>query len=136
VSLGFVVMAAGARLVQEGHRAGMQFLTVTYLLQTWGELCLSPVGMSAVSQLVPRRFIGQSLGLWFVSIALGELLAGAIAGQRGSQSLAALPAGFLDLFWLGIVTAVLVMLLLPLLRRWAALPPRQVSLAAAPPSGT
>jgi POT family proton-dependent oligopeptide transporter len=98
----------------------MGFLTVTYLLQTAGELCLSPVGMSALSQLVPRRLVGQSLGLWFVSIALGELLAGAIAGWLGSSTPAALPTGFLDLFWLTAAGAVVLALLLPLLRRCAA----------------
>jgi len=121
VGLGFLVMAVGAERVQGGHRAGMGFLTLTYLLQTWGELCLSPVGMSAVSQLVPRRFVGQSLGLWFVSIALAELLAGAIAGALGSNSLAALPGGFMDLFWLSVAGAVLLALLLPWLRRLSGL---------------
>jgi len=118
VALGFLVMAAAARLAAGGHLASMGFLTLTYWLQTAGELCLSPVGMSAVSQLVPRRFVGQSLGLWFMSLALGELLAGAIAGRLGSSSLTALPTGFLDLFWLTAAGAVMLALLTPLLRRW------------------
>jgi POT family proton-dependent oligopeptide transporter len=125
VALGFLVMAAAARLVSRGHLASMGFLTLTYLLQTAGELCLSPVGMSAMSQLVPRRFVGQSLGLWFLSLALGELLAGAIAGRLGSSTLAALPAGFFELFCFTAVGAVVLALLLPLLRRFSG--------AAAPP---
>ena len=68
---GFVVMAAAARLVVGGHMVGMGWLTVTYLLHTWAELCLSPVGMSATTKLVPPRFVSQSLGVWFVSLSVG-----------------------------------------------------------------
>ena len=72
VAAGFAVMAAASRLVVNGHKVGMGWLSVTYLLHTWGELCLSPVGLSAVTKLVPSRFCGQSLGIFFVSLSLGK----------------------------------------------------------------
>ena len=117
---GFIVMAAAARVVASGQLAGMGWLTVTYLLHTWGELCLSPIGMSAVSKLVPRRLIGQSLGIWFVSLSLGNLLAGGIAGDIGAAPPAALAAQFMQIFWFAALCALAVALSLPLLRRWSA----------------
>jgi POT family proton-dependent oligopeptide transporter len=110
-------MAAAARLVASGHLVSPSWLTLTYLLQTFGELCLSPVGMSAVSQLVPRRFVGQTLGVWFVSLSLGNLLAGRIAGQFDASNLAAMPGQYMHLFWVGMSAAGLLLLLIPLVRR-------------------
>jgi POT family proton-dependent oligopeptide transporter len=120
MALGFIVMAMAARVVLAGALASMGWLTLTYLLHTWGELCLSPVGLSAVSKLVPRRFVGQSLGVWFVSVSLGELIAGRIAGNFDPEHLAAMPALFMRIFWFGLICAAALALLLPLLRRWMA----------------
>lgn len=119
MGLGFLVMAAAAREVVSGRLAGMGWLTVTYLLHTWGELCLSPVGMSAVSKLVPRRFVGQSLGVWFVSISLGDLIAGGIAGNIGAAAPSAMSAQFMRLFWFAALCAAGLAVCAPLLRRWA-----------------
>ena len=120
MGLGFAVMAMAARLVVAGALAGMGWLTLTYLLHTWGELCLSPVGMSAVSKLVPQRFIGQSLGVWFVSFSLGELIAGRIAGNFDPANMQALPGLYMHVFWFAVVCAAALVALLPLLRRWMA----------------
>jgi POT family proton-dependent oligopeptide transporter len=120
MGLGFVVMAMAARLVVAGALAGMGWLTLTYVLHTWGELCLSPVGMSAVSKLVPRRFISQSLGVWFVSFSLGELIAGRIAGNFDPAHMQGLPGLYMHVFWFAAVCAAALVALLPLLRRWMA----------------
>jgi POT family proton-dependent oligopeptide transporter len=113
------VMAAASRLVVAGHRVGMGWLTATFLLHTWGELCLSPVGLSAVSKLVPRRFVGQCLGIFFVSLSLGNLLAGRIAGNFDPDNLGAMPGQFMFIFWFGAACALGVACLLPLMKRWA-----------------
>jgi POT family proton-dependent oligopeptide transporter len=118
MGLGFLVMAAAARLVAGGHMVGMGWLSVTYLLHTWGELALSPVGLSATTKLVPARFVSQSLGIFFVSLSLGNLLAGRIAGNFDPTNLAAMPGQFMFIFWFAAVSALLLALLLPLLRRW------------------
>ena len=118
MALGFIVMAMAARVVLAGALASMGWLALTYLLHTWGELCLSPVGLSAVSKLVPRRFVGQSLGVWFVSVSLGELIAGRIAGNFDPEHLATMPALCMRIFWFGLICAAALALLLPLLRRW------------------
>jgi proton-dependent oligopeptide transporter, POT family len=119
VAAGFAVMAAASRLVVSGHKVGMQWLTATYLLHTWGELCLSPVGLSAVTKLVPPRFCGQSLGIFFVSLSLGNLLAGRIAGDFDPSNVSAMPGQFMYIFWFCGLCAAAVAVLLPLMRRWA-----------------
>jgi POT family proton-dependent oligopeptide transporter len=120
MAAGFVVMAAAARLVAGGHMVGMGWLTVTYLLHTWGELCLSPVGLSATSKLVPPRFVSQSLGIFFVSLSLGNLLAGRIAGDFDPTRLAAMPGQFMFIVWFAVASAALLVLMMPLMRRWMA----------------
>jgi POT family proton-dependent oligopeptide transporter len=120
MGLGFVVMAAAARLVAGGHMVGMGWLSVTYLLHTWAELALSPVGLSVTTKLVPQRFLSQSLGIFFVSLSLGNLLAGRIAGGFDANNLAAMPGQFMFIFWFAAVSAGLLALLLPLMRRWMA----------------
>jgi proton-dependent oligopeptide transporter, POT family len=120
MGLGFVVMALAARRVLEGELAGMGALVLTYLLHTFGELALSPVGLSAVSKLVPRRFIGQSLGVWFASLSLGELVAGRLAGDFDPTHLTTLPWQFMRVFWFSVICAVALAALLPLMRRWMA----------------
>jgi POT family proton-dependent oligopeptide transporter len=118
MALGFIVMAAAARLVASGQQVSPGWLTLTYMLHTFGELCLSPVGLSAVTGLVPRRFVGQSLGVWFVSISLGNLFAGRIAGEVNADQVAAMPGQYLNIFWYGAACAALLLLALPLVQRW------------------
>jgi proton-dependent oligopeptide transporter, POT family len=117
---GFAVIAAGSRvLLGSGRPVSMIWLTTTYLLITWGELCLSPVGLSAVTKLVPQRFVGQSLGIFLVSLSVGNLLAGRIASGFDPNNLAAMPGQFMFIFWFCAICAVVLFFLLPLMRRWS-----------------
>jgi POT family proton-dependent oligopeptide transporter len=59
----------------------MQWLLITYLLQTWGELALSPIGLSAFSKYSPKKYMGQMFGLWFLASAIGGVLAGLLGGD-------------------------------------------------------
>ncbi|HQC43029.1 MAG TPA: peptide MFS transporter [Verrucomicrobiota bacterium] len=81
LALGFLVIAAGARIVSDQVQVWPTWLIATYLIHTLGELCLSPVGLSTVSKLSPKRLVGQMMGIWFLSSALGNLIAGLIAGN-------------------------------------------------------
>jgi POT family proton-dependent oligopeptide transporter len=82
VGLGFAVMVYASVLTQgQTKQVGLLWLNLTYLLHTCGELCLSPVGLSTVTKLAPHRKVGQMMGIWFMSIALGNVLAGKVAGQ-------------------------------------------------------
>ena len=63
------------------------WLIVTYFFHTVGELCLSPVGLSSITKLAPKRLVGQMMGIWFMAAALGNLLAGLVAGLIESLEL-------------------------------------------------
>ena len=81
LAAGFFVIAWGATQATAETPVGAQWLVVTYFLHTCGELCLSPVGLSSMTKLAPENRVGQMMGVWFVSTALGNLIAGLIAGQ-------------------------------------------------------
>jgi POT family proton-dependent oligopeptide transporter len=74
IGCSFFVMSIAGRDATPMHRVSIAFLAVTYLLQTIGELCLSPVGLSVTTQLAPARFAGQMLGPWFLATATGNTL--------------------------------------------------------------
>ncbi len=86
LALGFLVLAWGALYTVGGTLVGMHWLIATYLLHTVGELCLSPVGLSSVTKLSPRRLVGQMMGTWFMGTALGNLIAGLAAGGFAGMS--------------------------------------------------
>jgi POT family proton-dependent oligopeptide transporter len=120
---GFLVMAGAATVVAGGGLAAPTWLLLTYLLHTWGELCLSPIGMSATAGLMPRRFVGQAMGLWYATLALGNLLASLTAGALAGgdpNDLGSLPGQYLRMFWYGAGAAALLALLVPWLRRASA----------------
>jgi len=117
MAAGFVVMAAGAKLVAAGGLAGPGWLIGAYLLHTFGELALSPVGMSAATKLVPARFTGQSMGLWYASMSLGNLLASLIAGDFDASRIDAMPGQYLRIVLFGAVAALLLLAALPWMRR-------------------
>jgi POT family proton-dependent oligopeptide transporter len=78
---GFLVLAWGATYTSEtGSGVSPMWLITTYLLHTFGELSLSPVGLSSVTKLSPKRLVGQMMGIWFMGSALGNLMAGLLAG--------------------------------------------------------
>jgi POT family proton-dependent oligopeptide transporter len=87
LGVGFLVLAWGALYVPENAAASpaagvaMTWLVVTYFFHTVGELALSPVGLSSVTKLSPRRLVGQMMGTWFMGAALGNLVAGLIASR-------------------------------------------------------
>jgi POT family proton-dependent oligopeptide transporter len=81
LAAGFFVVAWGASQATAENPVGAQWLVVTYFLHTCGELCLSPVGLSSMTKLAPENRVGQMMGIWFVSTALGNLIAGLVAGQ-------------------------------------------------------
>ncbi|CAN5803389.1 peptide MFS transporter [soil metagenome] len=80
LGLGFLVMVGASSRALSGEQVSPMWLVLTYLLHTMGELALSPVGLSTVTRLAPHRMVGQMMGVWFMSIALGNLIAGQVAG--------------------------------------------------------
>jgi POT family proton-dependent oligopeptide transporter len=101
---GFLVMMGAAQLIiasGEGSKAAPTWLLMTYLLHTFGELCLSPVGLSNVTKLSPPRFVGQMMGTWFLGAALGNLVAGLVGGHVGSGTVHDMPSQFLIMAFVG-----------------------------------
>ena len=78
------LIPASMLLVTPASKVGPWWLIGVYLLQTVGELCLSPVGLSTTTKLAPSRLVGLMMGVWFLSISLGNYLAGELAGKFGS----------------------------------------------------
>ncbi|MGC2030266.1 MAG: peptide MFS transporter [Steroidobacteraceae bacterium] len=99
---GFLVMAAAAAIVASGSKVLPYWLILTYLLHTFGELCLSPVGLSYYTKLTPKRFVGQMMGMWFLSLSLGNLVAGLIAGEFDANNVAAMPAQYLRIVYFAV----------------------------------
>jgi POT family proton-dependent oligopeptide transporter len=95
MGLGFVIMIGAASLVAEGQQVLPTWLFFTYLLHTMGELALSPVGLSSITRLAPKRFVGQMMGMWFMCSGLGNVLAGLIAGELTAESLGTIPDVYL-----------------------------------------
>ena len=86
LSVGFFVIAWGAANATPENGASPAWLVVMYFLHTVGELALSPVGLSSMTKLAPRNRVGQMMGVWFVATALGNLIAGLVAGTLGGMA--------------------------------------------------
>lgn len=89
LSLGFVCLVLGAKEVTDSGISSLHWLVLAYLFNTWGELCLSPVGLSMVSKLSPDRFTGLMMGIWLMSNAISHMLGGFLSGYMddwGSMS--------------------------------------------------
>ncbi len=120
MGLGFLVMVGAAHVVTAGGKPLPTWLATTYLLHTFGELALAPVGLSFLTKLAPARFVGVSMGLWFLSMSLGNLLAGIAAGYFSADNVAAFPSQFFNVFLLGALSAaVLVVIAKPTQRLMA-----------------
>jgi len=119
LGVGFLVMMWAAELVvSSGGKVGPTWLLLAYLIHTFGELCLSPVGLSNVTKLSPPKFVGQMMGIWFLGSAIGNLIAGLLGGHAGSSEAAELPGQFLQMALVGGGAGVFVLLLSRSLRSW------------------
>ena len=76
LTIAFAIMIGAASLAASGVRVSPMWLVVSYLFQTLGELCLSPVGLSAMTRLAPARIAGLVMGVWFLALSVGSYLAG------------------------------------------------------------
>jgi proton-dependent oligopeptide transporter, POT family len=117
LSVSYLVMYVAAGYVVGGARVLPTWLLLTYFLQECGDLCLSPVGLSAMTKLAPPRFVGQVMGLWFLALALGNNLAGQLSGQYDAHNLQSLPDLFLRICGWTMMAAVLMLLIRPVMHR-------------------
>jgi POT family proton-dependent oligopeptide transporter len=95
--LGFVIMifAANAVVATGGQTlVSPWWLVGSYFFQSVGELCLSPVGLSSMTKLAPRRYVSQMMGIWFLASALGNLIGGRVGGHVDPEKLDQMPRLF------------------------------------------
>jgi proton-dependent oligopeptide transporter, POT family len=76
---GFAIMMVAAALAVTGVHVSPNWLIATYLVHTFAELCLSPVGLSAMTKLAPARVAGLMMGVWFLATSVGDFIAGRLA---------------------------------------------------------
>ena len=107
MAIGFLIIVIGVESALVNGKAGVQWLLLTYLFHTLGELCLSPVGLSATAKYAPKRYIGQMMGLWFLASSLAAALAGLFAGKSLEEGIISMPPLFnqiaLGLLCVGII---------------------------------
>jgi POT family proton-dependent oligopeptide transporter len=112
--VGFLIMIFPSNMLvaaQGAIKVSGIWLTLSYLFQTFGELSLSPVGLSSMTKLSPRRFVGQMMGIWFLATSVGNLIAGLVGGSVDPEKLEQTPMLFtwttIALFASAIVLALL-----------------------------
>jgi POT family proton-dependent oligopeptide transporter len=116
LSLSFLLIVPAAKFYEtHSVRVSPMWLVGLYFLQMLGELCLSPVGLSMVTKLSPPRIVGFMMGFWFFATAMGNYVAGWVAGLVGHR-------GYSEVFMIAFVTAAVVTLILatmiPIIKRW------------------
>ena len=118
MAIGFGLLAFGSHGIQAGVKVSMIWLVLAYLFHTLGELCLSPVGLSYVSKLVPARMIAFMFGMWYLAIAIGNKLAAILGGQiEKITEQYSLSTFFLIFTVVPIAAGLLVMALHPVLKK-------------------
>jgi POT family proton-dependent oligopeptide transporter len=114
VSLGFFLMVPAAQLAANGDRVGWWWLLGCYFLHTVGEMCLSPVGLSAMTRLAPARVGSLMMGVWFMATSVGNYIGGNVAGVYEKFSL---PSIFGGVGLYALVFAVILALLVKPIKR-------------------
>ncbi|WP_227339633.1 peptide MFS transporter [Sphingopyxis sp. P8] len=122
VGLGFLVFVWGAKSVGMEAMTPVIFVFLLYLLHTTGELCLSPVGLSAMNRLAPSFMASLIMGAWFYMTAVGNFVAGKIGeatgGHDGVMTKDATLAIYDQIGWITLGVSVVVLALSPIVKRW------------------
>jgi POT family proton-dependent oligopeptide transporter len=114
LAVGFYTMVCAGQRVDAGQTVGMSWLCAAYFFNTCGELCISPVGLSAVTKLAPPRLASLVMGLWFGSMAIANAIGGDYAGSYETMGKAAFFR--LPMVMAGIGAVALLLLVRPLRR--------------------
>jgi proton-dependent oligopeptide transporter, POT family len=124
LGLGFLVLVAGAAGAAAGDPTPVIFVFLIYLLHTMGELCLSPVGLSAMNRLAPAQLASLIMGSWFFAMATGNFVAGLIAALTGSEAASDKNAAqqvVLDVYttvgWVAVAVGIGFLVVSPLIRK-------------------
>ena len=118
MAFGFIVMFFAAQFAASGLKVAPTWLISTYFLHTVGELCISPVALSAISKLSPKRFTGQMMGLFTLTYSIGSLVAGLVAGKFNPEYVQEMPLLFLQVGTYSIIAGLIVGFCGLLTRNW------------------
>ena len=121
MATGFIVMFFAAQVAASGLPAAPYWLIATYFLHTVGELCLSPVVLSAVSKLSPRRFAGQMMGVFTLTYSIGNVVAGLVAGNFDPENIQQMPNLYLYIAFFTIAAGIVIGMFAVKTRHWESL---------------
>ena len=119
-AIGFGLMLPAANMILASGATGKVsawWLTWSYLFQTFGELSISPVGLSTMTKLSPRKYVGQMMGIWFLATSVGNLIAGLVGGKVDPEKLQEMPKLFLGTAGALAIAAIVIALLIVPIRR-------------------
>jgi len=119
MGIGFIFIAIGANIALQDGLASAKWLLLTYLFHTIGELTLSPIGLAAISNLSPKRFVGQMMGIWFLASSLGAIIAGLLSGQATYDGLTSMPDLFNKIAITSFIGGLTLILISKPLNKWA-----------------
>jgi len=97
-SAGFLIMIPAAMIASSGSKVTILWLIGVYFTHTVGELCLSPIGLSMVTKLAPKKFVSMLVGVWFIANFVANLVAGLFASLYDQMEM-------VDFFWVPVFTA-------------------------------
>ncbi|TZF81509.1 peptide MFS transporter [Pedobacter sp. BS3] len=121
LGVGFAALAFGASTIPQGAKVAsvsMIWLILAYFFHTMGELCISPVGLSYVSKLVPGRMIAIMFGMWYLASAIGNKIAGTMGGMIDEITLQySMSTFFLIFTFVPVGLGILIMLLTPVMKK-------------------
>ncbi len=122
-ALGFVVLAFCTRFADMNGLVSPWWIVLVYLIHTVGEICISPSGLSMVTKLAPARLTGTLMGVWFISLAYGNYLAGVLSKlsavdlniTEGAATLPTYASAFSSVAYIGFGVAILMLIITPFL---------------------
>jgi len=118
---GFIVMFFAAQYAASGLKVAPYWLVGTYFLHTVGELILSPVALSAVSKLSPKRFAGQMMGVFVLTYSIGNIISGLLAGNFDPNQVDQMPSLYIQISLFSIGIGIIILLLSLKTRFWELL---------------
>jgi POT family proton-dependent oligopeptide transporter len=121
MATGFIVMFFAAQLAASGLKVAPYWLVATYFLHTVGELCLSPVALSAVSKVSPRRISGQMMGVFVLTYSIGNVVAGLLAGNFDPENVDQMPNLYLQISLFTIAIGIVIALFTLKTKHWEKL---------------
>jgi proton-dependent oligopeptide transporter, POT family len=118
--VGFAIMIVAANIVVDSGGAvkvSPFWLISCYLFHTFGELSLSPVGLSSMTKLSPRKYVGQMMGIWFLASSVGNLIAGLVGGRVDPEKLDQMPKLFIGTTAALVGAALLLAVMVPFVKK-------------------